>query len=59
MHLGAAMVAGAGADGARAKPKVVKDESAPSYKAKMQHVIEGKFLKTMVSRSKSEVSVQA
>jgi hypothetical protein len=53
------MVAAAGADGARVKPKVIKDESAPSYKAKMQHVIEGKFLKTMVSRSKSEVSVQA
>ena len=50
------MVAKAGADKAN---KIVKKDEAPGYKEKVQHVIEGKFLKTMVSRSKSEVSVQA
>lgn len=63
MHLGAAMVVAAGADGARGKgkPGAIPEEppSAPAYKSKVQHVIDGKFLKTMASRSKSEVSVQA
>jgi hypothetical protein len=61
MHLGAAMVAAMTGDKAKGKAKVIKEEPnlAPAYKAKFQHVIEGKFLKTLGSRSQSEVSVQA
>jgi hypothetical protein len=66
MHLGAAMVAAAGADKASSKPKSRESSKAireepriPAYKEKVQHVIDGKFLKTMASRSNSEVSVQA
>tara|TARA_B110000285_G_scaffold208415_1_gene248601 strand:+ start:323 stop:505 length:183 start_codon:yes stop_codon:yes gene_type:complete len=60
MHLGAAMVASL-ADKAKGKAKANEEANLPpSYKSKVQHVIEGKFLKTAAnSRSKSEVSVQA